>query len=382
MIFKILFHSYPFLLALILLWRFVLPLNIGSKKKFLLGLFLIISASKGYVYFFTGGKLYEPNLGKIFSFITNTLSFICIFLFFCVFARDLINLFYKPIKLKLHINLISTRSPFIAAIFFSLSFTIALIGTTNGFLAPIVTHKVIYLKDLPKKAENFTIAHLSDLHISPAVSLSDVQNWVKITNSTNPDLIVITGDFVDGGVLELYEKAQELFKLQAKYGVYAVSGNHEYYSGYKEWIEFLGKGMIFLENTSTTITSNDGQKLFYLSGISDKNASRFHQNGPDFKKALENTDKKLPIIMLSHQPTEAFFIKDKISLMLSGHTHGGQAPILNLLVGNANLGLTKGLYQLGDTQVFVSSGTRQWMGFPFRICTPSEIAIIKLKKSK
>lgn len=352
-IFKVIFHTYPFLLALVLLWRFVLPLNIGYKKKFFLGIFLVISALKGYIYLFTNGNIYDPNIGKSLAFITNTLSFICLFLVFFVFTRDLINLFYKAIKRKLHINLISTTSPYIASVFFTLSFSIALLGTVNGFAEPVITQKNIYIKNLPSKAENFTIAHLSDLHISPSVSIDDVKNWVKLTNSENPDLIVITGDFADGNVSELKDKAKELFKLKAKYGVYAVSGNHEYYSGYKDWIDFLQKGMIFLENKSTVLTSEDGQKLFYLSGISDKNASRFHQSGPDFKKALDNTDKNLPIIMLSHQPTEVLFLENKISLMLSGHTHGGQAPLLNLLVANANQDLISGLYKLGETQILV-----------------------------
>lgn len=376
----LLFRSHPFLIAFILIWRFVLPLKLNKKIKLLLGVCMSLISLKLYVYLILGGSLMDPNLNRSASLILNALNFSALILALLVLLRDLINLIYKVLRFNFKAQLLKPYSLLCALILSGISFSLGIVGTYNAFKAPIITNYTISYKNLPPKAHNFSIAMLSDLHISAPISKEDVATIVSLTNAEKPDLIVITGDFVDGKVSDLKEKTDILFKLHARLGVYAVSGNHELYSGYKEWLHYLSAGGIkFLENTSTLIYNEEHQPLFNLAGVSDRNAWRFHETGPDFKKALAHIDTKLPTVMLCHQPSLAYDVVNKVELFLAGHTHGGQAPLIRNLVAAANLGLVSGLYKLENTDVIVSNGTKLWMGFPLRLNTPGEIVKITLK---
>lgn len=95
----------------------------------------------------------------------------------------------------------------------------------------------------------------------------------------NPDVVVITGDFVDGQVLELSVKARHLFNLKSTFGTFGVSGNHEFYSGYSSWMEFLEDGGIrMLENDSVTLRNFRGRPILNIAGISDLSSLNPHLN--------------------------------------------------------------------------------------------------------
>ncbi len=322
----------------------------------------------------------DPKLNRTLSMLVNALNFSAIFLAVLTICRDFINLLYKIIKRQSHATIIPPHNLICALILAIFSFSLGSIGTYNAFKTPQITNYTISLNNLPKEADGYSLLFLTDLHISSPISKEDIEDIVTLTNQENADLIVITGDFVDGDVESLKDRTDILFKLKARDGIYAVSGNHEFYSGYLSWLKYFSNGGFkFLENQATVIKSSNNIPLFNLAGVPDKNAWHFNNIGPNIDKALANIDKELPTILLSHQPSFALEAQEKVDLVLSGHTHGGQAPLIRNLIASANNGLVSGLYDLESTQVIVSNGTKLWMGFPLRLNTPSEIIKITLR---
>lgn len=220
---------------------------------------------------------------------------------------------------------------------------------------------------------------MADLHISAPTTESEIEDIVKRTNAEDPHLIVITGDFIDGDIAYLDHMTKILFKLKAKYGIYAVSGNHEFYSGYTEWLNYFSRGGIkFLENDGTVITDDNGAPLLNLCGLIDLSAPRYGFASPDIKKAIEDINSSVPTVFLIHQPKFALKLKEISALTLAGHTHGGLMPGLKQIVAAANGGLVSGYYRLDNEQVIVTNGTRIWAGVPLRLNTPSQLIKIVL----
>ena len=103
------------------------------------------------------------------------------------------------------------------------------------------------------------------------------------------------------------------------------------------------------------------------------------EEGPDIHKALEGSDKALPVVLMVHRPERFYeYAKEGVDLMLSGHTHGGMLPVLKQIVAFFNNGLVSGLYLDGESKLIVSNGTFTWGGFCARINTPSEVVVIDL----
>jgi predicted MPP superfamily phosphohydrolase len=248
-----------------------------------------------------------------------------------------------------------------------------LFGATAG--AVQIKKVRVALKKLSPEKNGYRIAQISDLHVGPTIGLSYVQSVVDQTNALKADLIVITGDLVDGAVKELESFVAPLKNLKARDGVYFITGNHEYYTqdvaGWYQWLR--GAGITPLENQRVSI---GGKKGFELAGLPDLAARQFGIN-PDFKKALAGRDPAKPVIVLAHQPVTFLEAqKEGVDLQLSGHTHGGQMFPFNYLVRLAQPYMA-GLYRAGDSQLYVSCGTGYW-GPPMRLGAPSEITELEL----
>jgi predicted MPP superfamily phosphohydrolase len=242
---------------------------------------------------------------------------------------------------------------------------------------PIAVKKVgVKLARLPAALSGMSIAQLTDIHIGPTIGRSFIEDMVERTNAIGADVIVITGDLVDGPVDELREHAAPLAKLRAKHGVYFVTGNHEYYSGVEDWLEELGRlGIRVLRNERVEI--GDGDAKIDLAGIDDFSA-RGGGHGPNLPKALAGRDSSRELVLLAHQPraiSEA--AKLGVGLQLSGHTHGGQIWPWYYLVF-LQQPYVAGLHRHGDAQIYVSCGTGYW-GPPMRVGAPPEITHITLE---
>jgi hypothetical protein len=193
-----------------------------------------------------------------------------------------------------------------------------------------------------------------------------------------PDVIVITGDLVDGSVEQLREHTAPLGDLKARYGVYFVTGNHEYYSGADEWSAELARlGIRVLDNERVSI--GEGEHAFDLAGITDFQGERFGA-APNLQKALEGRDASRELVLLAHQPKAIHeAAKLGVGLQLSGHTHGGQLWPWKWIVGLTQP-IVKGLGHFGDAIVYVSCGTGYW-GPPMRLGAPAEITELVLERA-
>jgi hypothetical protein len=233
----------------------------------------------------------------------------------------------------------------------------------------------VRLARLPSSMSGFTIALLSDLHIGQILGRDFAGYVVERTNALKPDLIAITGDVVDGPCALLKHDVAPLGRLKAPYGVYFVTGNHEYYSGVQEWLAyFRSMGFHILANQRVSIGQSDS---FELAGVYDA-AGRLFGQKPDLTKALEGIDPESELILLAHRPAVIFQAAQAgVGLQLSGHTHGGQLWPLEYVV-HLNQPYVAGLHSHTPlTQIYVTRGAGFW-GPPMRALAPAEITYITL----
>jgi predicted MPP superfamily phosphohydrolase len=269
------------------------------------------------------------------------------------------------------------RRLFLARVTGATAVTVASASMARGMVNARGVHEVvdveIKLAKLPKALDGFTIVQLTDLHIGLTIDRHFVQRVVDITNELAPDVIALTGDFVDGKVGDLADEAAPLANLRAKHGVFAVTGNHEYYSGVEPWVAHISTlGVRYLRNERVTIA--DG---FDLAGVEDYTAAGKYKE--DLAAATAGRDPARALVLLAHQPRQVRrAAKHGVDLQLSGHTHGGQIWPWHYIVKLQQGGLLAGRYQHGDTQLYVSRGCGYW-GPPVRLLAPLEITRVILR---
>ncbi|UPZ29387.1 metallophosphoesterase [Streptomyces sp. LRE541] len=244
-------------------------------------------------------------------------------------------------------------------------------GTYGVVSGPKVKRVTVPLAKLPRAAHGYRIAVVSDIHLGPVLGRGFAQKVVDTINSTQPDLIAVVGDLVDGSVKDLGPAAAPLAQLRARHGAFFVTGNHEYFSGAEEWVARVRElGLNPLENARTELAHFD------LAGVNDI-AGEDEGQGPDFAKALGDRDRGRACVLLAHQPVQIHDAVDHgVDLQLSGHTHGGQLWPGNFIADLANPTLA-GLERYGDTQLYVSRGAGAW-GPPTRVGAPSDITVVEL----
>ncbi|MDX2727474.1 metallophosphoesterase [Streptomyces sp. PA03-2a] len=244
-------------------------------------------------------------------------------------------------------------------------------GTYGVLRGPRVKRVTVPLAKLPRSAHGFRIAVVSDIHLGPILGRAHTQRIVDTINRTQPDLIAVVGDLVDGTVADLGPAAEPLAGLTARHGAFFVTGNHEYFSGAAHWVDHVRElGLHPLENARVETAGFD------LAGVNDI-AGESEGQGPDFERALGDRDRARASVLLAHQPV---VIDDAVAygvdLQLSGHTHGGQLWPGNYLAELANPTVA-GLERYGDTQLYVSRGAGAW-GPPVRVGAPSDITVVQL----
>jgi predicted MPP superfamily phosphohydrolase len=241
----------------------------------------------------------------------------------------------------------------------------------------VVRRVRVPLAKLPKSASGYRIVQMTDVHVGPTIGRAFVESIVSESNALAPDMVVITGDLVDGSVEELAPLVEPLRDLKAKDGVYFVTGNHEYYSGADAWIAHLATlGIRTLRNERVPI-----RDAFDLAGVDDASAARMlPHHGQDVAAAVEGRDPSRALVLLAHQPKAARqAIPAAVDLQLSGHVHGGQMVPWNWLV-RLDQPYVKGLYRSESTWIYVSTGTGYW-GPPMRVGTRAELTHVELVAS-
>ncbi|MEV3992224.1 metallophosphoesterase [Streptomyces sp. NPDC049837] len=244
-------------------------------------------------------------------------------------------------------------------------------GTYGVMRGPRVTRVTVPLAKLARGAHGYRIAVVSDIHLGPILGRAHTQRIVDAINATQPDLVAVVGDMVDGSVENLGPAAEPLAQLRARDGSFFVTGNHEYFSGAEEWVDHVRElGLRPLRNERVEIAGFD------LAGVNDV-AGENYGDGPDFAAALGDRDRARAAVLLAHQPVVIHdAVRHGVDLQLSGHTHGGQLWPGNFLAELANPTVA-GLERYGDTQLYVSRGAGAW-GPPVRVGAPSDITLVEL----
>lgn len=247
-------------------------------------------------------------------------------------------------------------------------------------LSPVAVKRVrVVLDKLTASASGTRIVQLTDVHVGPTIGRGFIEDVVARVNALDPDVVAITGDLVDGSVAELAEHVAPLAKLEAKHGVYFVTGNHEYYSGATSWIAHLETlGIKVLRNERVRIGGSEG---FDLAGIDDHSSEGLVPgHGSDLAKALDGRDSARACVLLAHQPRGIELADEMgVDLQLSGHTHGGQVFPWNFAV-RLQQPFVAGLHKLARAQIYVSCGTGYW-GPPMRVGAPAEITEIEIVRA-
>ena len=252
------------------------------------------------------------------------------------------------------------------------------LGVFRAYRPPRITDQAVRLPHLPKELDGVTIVQLSDIHTGHSVQDAWMKELVERSAALKPDLFVITGDLADASVAQIGGIAARLGQVPARFGRFFVTGNHDCYSGAKEWCAALPKmGVEVLRNRWVTI-GGSGQPSFDLAGVEDSGA-RLSRDGAeyDLDAALAGRQADRATVLLNHRPNDFDrAVELGVGLQLSGHTHGGQTFPFTA-VAQAIWRRCAGLYEKGDARLFVSRGVG-FVGPPMRLGSPPEIVRITL----
>ena len=224
--------------------------------------------------------------------------------------------------------------------------------------------------------KNLNIVMVSDIHIGTIIGRSWLEPFIDKINALSPDIVLMPGDIVDGqaGLLVRENPAEALSRIQARYGVFAAPGNHEY----------IGSSVPvnrFLADQNITLLRDQHVKIgdsFFVVGRDDRSMGwRAGRTRKDLKVLMDEIDRRLPVILLDHQPYNLHEAAENgVDLQLSGHTHNGQLWPINYIV-KAMYEIAWGYKRIGDTHYYVSNGAGTW-GPPVRVGSRPEIVLIRL----
>ena len=376
---------------LILLWRAVLPLEWKWYWKVSAGLVAFAVGFKFKILQLLGGHYFAPDLPGWFLIVTGQI-YITVFLFLLFMVVSDSILFILTCIRTLHKNFKEKKYDFmpllrkhpllnkVHAAGLLLAFVLSFVGIWYGAAMPRIREVEVLSERVPAEADGIRLAVLADLHIDRLNDRPRIKKIVELTNTLNADFVCLVGDFSDGVQAHQLAALSELAGLRAKYGVYGVPGNHEYYSGYHELMAHFKKiGLPMLLNENVYFKD---LKL-RLCGIPDGHARKLGLASPDIPAALAGGDKSDYRILLAHAPKVAReAAANGADLQFSGHTHGGMVRGFDYLVARTNGGFAWGNYKVGNMLLVMSNGTCMWSGFPVRLGHPAEILLVTLKRQE
>ncbi|MCZ6597978.1 MAG: metallophosphoesterase [Planctomycetota bacterium] len=258
---------------------------------------------------------------------------------------------------------------------------ISIAGLVQARRRAAVVEVDVPLRDLPDELEGFRIVQITDVHVGPTIGKSFLRAVVDDVLALEPDLVAFTGDLADGYVDELREAVAPLADLDAKHGVYFVTGNHEYYWDPAAWIGEVRRLGLTVLNNEHRLVEVGGARLL-VAGVTDYGSEAFvseHRSDP--AAAIDGAPRSDVKLLLAHQPKSLHAARAAgFDLQLSGHTHGGQFFPWNLLIGLAQP-IVAGLERFDRLWVYVSRGTGYW-GPPMRSPRRSEITVVKLTRAR
>lgn len=374
------FFPYVYLAYLYLVLRLIAPLPLQRATRIGLGLGLLLVCQHHVIQRWVFGTMFSPEIPRIFIILLGWLYCSFLLVLLLQLLADLALLAAWALRRGRAVDARLTLRMRYAVVAFGM--LLSAVGVGQAVQVPEVRRVELAIRDLPPALIGFRMVQLTDLHISRLMHGDWVREVVERSNALRPDLVVITGDLIDGSPQARAGDVRPLAELAARHGVIASLGNHEYYFGAERWTRaFEGLGMRVLANRHATI-DHDGGRLT-IAGVTDRVAPRFGMEGPGTRRALEGSAPDAPVVLLSHQPIGvAANAEAGIDVQLSGHTHGGMIRGVDQVVKRANGGYVSGGYRIGGMQLYVSNGTGLWNGFPIRLGVPAEITEFVLKRAQ
>jgi hypothetical protein len=265
----------------------------------------------------------------------------------------------------------SPRLSFFAPLFLAL-----IVGIFGFFQAlNIRTERIaIQTAKIPRDIGRVRIVQISDVHLGLIVRQNRLAKILECVNAAHPDLLVSTGDLVDGQLNELEGLAEQIRKVRAPLGKYAVTGNHEFYAGIGTALKFTQEaGFTMLRERGLTVSG-----VLNLAGVDDPAGNRFGTGRKVSEKALlAELPRSAFTVLLKHRPLPDDESGGLFDLQLSGHTHKGQIFPFTVLI-DSMYPKSAGLLELGaGARLYVSRGSGTW-GPPIRFLSAPEVTVIDL----
>ena len=235
-------------------------------------------------------------------------------------------------------------------------------------------HVTVKTSKIPEKIGRFRVVQISDVHLGLIVGKSRLKRILRQVKDARPDILVSTGDLVDGQMDDLEALTDMFQNIPTKYGKFAITGNHEFYAG-------LDRALAFTEKAGFTMLRGEGitvSNLLNVAGVDDPARKRYGQDRAASEKALlEKMPREKFTLFLKHQPVINSESLGMFDLQLSGHTHKGQIFPFNLIT-KLYYPIHTGISKLnGNALLYVSRGSGTW-GPPFRFLSPPEVTVIDI----
>jgi len=360
-------HLYVFLK---IKWAFAL----GAEVTIVLVLFMALMVCAPFLV-----RVSERHGLEFFARLLSYIGYTWLGLIFFFFASslcvDLYRLVVSVCGIVLRTNLsFLTPSPRLA---FSIPFLVAVVIATYGsFEALSIRSEEVTIKSIkvPKAVGTFTIVQISDVHLGLIVRRGRLTRMLNEVKRAAPDILVSTGDLVDGQIDNLRDLAEPLRDVPTPYGKFAVTGNHEFYAGLDQALPFTKEaGFTMLRGEIRDVAG-----FVTIAGVDDPAGNRLGLfRGPSEGKLLAEVPSERFTLLLKHRPVIENEALGLFDLQLSGHTHKGQIFPFNYLV-KLFFPHDAGLVRLSHHSfLYVNRGSGTW-GPPMRFLAPPEVTIIHL----
>ena len=254
-------------------------------------------------------------------------------------------------------------------------------GYSEAMRTPRVKRIDVVIDRLGAALDGLRLVLIADTHYGPINRAVWSRRLVELVNGLDADVVAHAGDLADGTVEQRTAQAAPLADVRARDARVYITGNHEYFSGAKPWVEHMdGLGWTVLHNRHVIVSR--GADRLAIAGVDDATAaaSGIPGHGTDLPAALRGIEPDLPVVLLAHQPKMVSLATAAgVDLQLSGHTHGGQIWPFHLLVRLDQKALSGLSRPGGRTQLYTSRGSGFW-GPPFRVFAPSEVSVLTLAR--
>jgi len=350
------------------------PLHIPVLAKVALAALMLIASQYHLWSRLSSGSVFSPEFPRAVIILFNWATGAVLFLALLTLTLDSVTVIAMLIRWR-EITIPDDVRYALAVV----ASVLAAIGVHQAVRVPPVKDLEIGIPRLPPQFDGYKILQLTDLHISRLYPRTWTSTVVARSTALGADVIVITGDFIDGTIDARAADVEPLRLLHAPDGIFFIPGNHEYFFGYEQWMmHFAEMGMHALTNAHA-IVERDGGKIV-IAGVTDLSAIATGNPAPDLEAALNGAPPGAPVILLDHQPKRARAAAARgVALQLSGHTHGGMIVGLDKLVARANGGFVSGRYDVAGMTLYVNNGTALWAGFALRLGRPSELTRMTLR---